>query len=119
MLDWGYVATMSAHLIALIEKPEDGPHWADTEYGPTFWRLLEKYGGETIAAAALEQVEGMPLAESNAAIFRFPDMAAARGFWNDPDYHAVVPLRRRLGTFQIFLVPGVEETDLTPPKRQP
>jgi uncharacterized protein (DUF1330 family) len=105
---------MSAYLVALIEQAGE-EHWANTEYGPTFGRLLEKYGGSMTAAARIEQVEGVPLEESAAAIFEFPDIAAARNFWNDPDYRAVVPLRQPLGTFQIFIVPGVDESPWAPP----
>ena len=68
------------------------------------------------AAARLEQVEGEPLAETGAAIFEFPNAAAARNFWNDPEYRAVVPLRQALGTFQIFILPGLEEAPWSPPE---
>jgi uncharacterized protein (DUF1330 family) len=110
---------VTAYLVALIEWPPDEPHFATTEYGPTFARLLEKYGGQRVAAAALEQVEGAPLAESRAAIFRFPSLEAARAFWNDPAYRAVVPLRQTFGTFQIFMVPGEDEAPFSPPSPSP
>jgi uncharacterized protein (DUF1330 family) len=100
---------VATYLVALIEQTDPTQHWADTEYGPTFFRLFEKYGGEMLAAAAIEQVEGEPLAEPAAALFRFPDMEAAQQFWNDPEYRAVVPLRQALGTFQIFLLAGLDE----------
>jgi uncharacterized protein (DUF1330 family) len=106
---------VTAYLIALIEWPPDRPHFATTEYGPTFARLLEKYSAARIAAASLEQVEGAPLAESRAAVFRFPSMEAARNFWNDPEYRAVVPLRQTFGTFQIFMVPGEDEAPWSAP----
>ncbi|MCU1504548.1 MAG: hypothetical protein JWM12_3902 [Ilumatobacteraceae bacterium] len=67
------------------------------------------------AAARIEQVEGLPLEETGAAIFEFPSAAAAHGFWNDPVYRAVVPLRQALGTFQIFILPGVGESPWSPP----
>jgi uncharacterized protein (DUF1330 family) len=105
---------VSAFLVALIEQTGD-EHWANTDYGPTFRRLLEKYGGSMTAAALIHQVEGEPLAESAAAIFEFPSTAAAHGFWNDPDYRAVVSLRQALGTFQIFILPGVGESPWSPP----
>jgi uncharacterized protein (DUF1330 family) len=106
---------VTAYLVALIEPAPDKPHWSTTEYGPTFWRLLEKYNGSMIAASAFEQVEGVPLDETNAAIFQFPDDGAARDFWNDSDYQRVAPLRRALGTFQIFILPGMDEAPWTPP----
>ena len=105
---------MSAYLVALIEQTGDR-HWATTEYRPTFERLLEKYGGSMTAAALIEQVEGSPLDEKAAAIYEFPTAAAARSFWNDPEYRAVVPLRQPLGRFQIFIVPGMDESPWSPP----
>jgi uncharacterized protein (DUF1330 family) len=108
---------MSAYLIALIEQHPGGAHWSETSYGPTFGELLIKYGGSLVAAAPFEQVEGIPLAESRAAIFEFPDMRSARAFWNDPQYQGVVEVRRALGTFQIFLLPGKDEV-VTPGAQQ-
>jgi uncharacterized protein (DUF1330 family) len=107
------VAASGQILVAAHKSGED--HWANTEYGPTFWRLLEKYAGSMTAAARIEQVEGLPLDETGAAIFEFPNTAAANSSWNDPDYRAVVPQRRALGTFQIFILPGVDETPWSPP----
>ena len=105
---------MSAYIVALIEHTGT-THWANTEYRPTFWRLLEKYGGSQTAGAAIEQVEGLPLEETGAAIFEFPTAAAARSFWNDPEYRAVVPLRLPLGRFQIFILPRLDESPWSPP----
>ena len=107
---------VSAYLIGLIEQTSER-HWASTEYLPTFERLLEKYGGTMLAAALIEQVEGLPLDEKAAAVWEFPTAAAARGFWNDPDYQAVVPLRQPLGRFQIFILPGLDESPWSPPDR--
>jgi uncharacterized protein (DUF1330 family) len=102
-------------LIALIDYPAEGPHWSNTEYSPTFRRLLEKYGGSMTAAAPIEQVEGLPLDETKAAIFEFPSAAAASSFWNHPEYRAVAPLRQALGTFQSFILPGIDEAPWSPP----
>ena len=105
---------MSAFIVALIEQTGDR-HWSTTEYRPTFQRLLDEYGGSMTAAARIEQVEGSPLDETAAAIFEFPTAAAARSFWNDPEYRAVVPLRQPRGTFQIVILPGIDESPWSPP----
>lgn len=106
---------MSAYVVALIEPDPDQVHWSHTEYGPTFRGLLEAYGASMIAAARPEPLEGEPLDKSITAIFRFPDAAAARSFWDDPDYRRVVHLRRERGTFQIFVLPGTDDTPWVPP----
>lgn len=58
----------------------------------------------------IRRAEGLPLAEPRAAIFEFPTIEAVRGFWNDPGYQEVVELRRQLGTFQIFMLAGRDES---------
>jgi hypothetical protein len=52
------------------ERPADGAHWANTEYRPTFDRLVEKYGGSMTAAAPIEQVEGLPPGRDGSRHFR-------------------------------------------------
>ena len=108
---------MTSYLVALVEQHDPDKNWVDTPYGPRFAELLQKYGGEIIAASDIEQVEGVPLAESRAAVFQFPTIDAVRSFWTDPGYEEVVELRRPLGTFQIFMVPGKDEV-LSPSGRK-
>ena len=105
---------MPALLVALIDQHPNRAHWATTAYLPTFKRLLERYGGSQVASGPIEQVEGEPIAESRAALFAFPNIDAIRSFWNDPEYGEVVELRRAVGTFQIFMVPGMGEAPLPP-----
>jgi uncharacterized protein (DUF1330 family) len=105
---------VTAYLVGLIEQTGER-HWATTEYRPVFERLLLKYGGSMMAASLIEQVEGLPLDENAAGIWEFPTAEAARGFWNDPEYQAVVPLRQPLGRFQIFILPGLDESPWSPP----
>ena len=102
-------AAMSGYLVALIEQSGD-EHWASTEYVRTVHRLLGKYGGSPIAAGQIEQLEGLPLNETRAAITEVPSTAAVHSFWNDPEYRAVVPLRQTLGAFQMFILPGIDES---------
>ncbi len=109
---------MRGYLIALMKQTSD-KHWRDTEYGPTFSRLLQKYGGTMTMATDYEQVEGEPLAEPRIAIFEFPNMEAARSFWNDPEYQRVAPIRRPLGQFQILLAEGLETPTDTPHRQRP
>jgi uncharacterized protein (DUF1330 family) len=92
-----------------MEQHDPNKNWVDTPYGPKFAELLQKYDGEILAAAHIEQVEGLPLAESRAAVFQFPTIDAARSFWTDPEYEDVSKYRYPLGTFQIFMVPGKDE----------
>lgn len=100
---------MTSYLVALVDQHDPDKNWVDTPYGPRFAELLEKYGGEILAANDIEQVEGVPLAESRAVVFQFPSIDAIRSFWNDPGYREVIGLRQPLGTFQIFMLAGKDE----------
>lgn len=41
----------------------------------------------------VETKEGEPKPNHITAVFRYPDMAAARGFYSSDDYKALIPLR--------------------------
>lgn len=107
---------MTAYVVALIEPDPHQVHWSHTEYGPTFRSLLDKYRATMVAAARPELLEGEPVNRSITAIFQFPDVAAAKSFWDDPDYRRVVHLRRERGTFQIFVLPGTDDSPWAPPE---
>jgi uncharacterized protein (DUF1330 family) len=69
--------------------------------------LYERHGGQTLvrgrAADPLEDWAGQAVVVS-----RFPDLAAARAFWNDPDYQSRArPLRDRAGRFHVALFEGL------------
>jgi uncharacterized protein (DUF1330 family) len=40
-------------------------------------------------------------------IVEFPDMAAARGFYDSPEYRAILPLRLAASRGRLYLVEGV------------
>ena len=67
------------------------------KYGPLAIPLINKYGGEVLAA----DTEGLAV-EGNArkmnAIIRFPSKDAALSCYNDPDYQEVKKIRHRSTT---------------------
>jgi uncharacterized protein (DUF1330 family) len=40
-------------------------------------------------------------------VIEFPDMAAARRFYDSPDYQAILPLRQAASRGRLYLVEGV------------
>ena len=67
---------------------------------------LEKTGGELLADGGnCEQLEGE--GRSRNIIVRFPDMDAARAYFNDPELQAVIGSQRHGWTRDTVIVEGV------------
>ena len=75
-------------------------------YGRAVIPLAAKFGGRFIALADRpEAVEGQPDTR-RVVIFEFPSLAAARAFWNSPEYAELKSLREGLGTVEAVLFEG-------------
>jgi uncharacterized protein (DUF1330 family) len=71
--------------------------------------IYRKYGGEYLALVPAPQVE---VAEGDAehrsiVLARFPSRAAARAFWDSPEYAAARKLREGKGTFFVAILDGL------------
>jgi uncharacterized protein (DUF1330 family) len=95
---------MTAYLVALINTHD--PSW-----GPPYREKMKdyeaKHHGVHIAAAPLEQVEGEPTPAKTLVIVEFPNIDAARAFYDDPEYEPLIQLRQTGSTSQIMLVDGL------------
>jgi uncharacterized protein (DUF1330 family) len=75
-------------------------------YGRAVVPLAAKFGGRFIALADRpEPVEGQPDTR-RVVILEFPSLAAARAFWESPEYAEVKKLRDGLGTVEAVLFEG-------------
>jgi uncharacterized protein (DUF1330 family) len=75
-------------------------------YGRAVVPLAAKFGGRFIALADRpEPVEGQPDTR-RVVILEFPSLAAARAFWDSPEYAEVKTLREGLGTVEAVLFEG-------------
>ena len=95
---------MAAYLVAHVLTHD--PSWLESEYIDVFEQLLAKYDGTRLARGLHEQVEGAPLGPATVVI-RFPDLESAHGFWNDPEYTRVAPIRRAAAEAQVILLEGL------------
>lgn len=69
--------------------------------------VIAKYGGRfLVRGGAVEVREGDP-GIARFVILEFPDMAAARAFYDSPDYQAILPHRTANSEGTLFLVEGV------------
>jgi uncharacterized protein (DUF1330 family) len=71
--------------------------------------IYRRYGGEYLAVVPAPLVE---VAEGNAenrsiVLARFPSRAAARAFWDSPEYAAAKKLREGKGTFFVTILDGL------------
>ena len=71
--------------------------------------VYRKYGGEYLAlvpAPLVEVMEG-PAEERSVVLARFPSRAAARAFWDSPEYAEARKLRAGKGTFFVTILDGL------------
>lgn len=78
-------------------------------YGAAAAELIGKFGGEyLIRGPGAELLEG-DFGEGAGVVFsKWPDRAAAKAFWNSPEYSEVKKLREGLADVQVILVDGPE-----------
>ena len=70
--------------------------------------LVSKHGGVYLARGGhSEAIEGS-WHPGRIVLFRFPDRAAVRAFFNDPEYQPLRALRQRASTGDIVMVDGLE-----------
>jgi uncharacterized protein (DUF1330 family) len=71
--------------------------------------IYRKYGGEYLAlvpAALVEVAEG-EAEDRSIVLARFPSRAAARAFWDSPEYAAAKRLREGKGSFFVTILEGL------------
>ena len=97
---------MSAYVVAQIriDDPEEYQKYLDG-FLPSF----ELHGGELLATSQNETtvVEGEWMYPCT-VILRFPTLAAARNWYNDPDYTALIVHRHRAARTNLVMVEGFD-----------
>jgi uncharacterized protein (DUF1330 family) len=76
------------------------------EYGMKVLPTVAAYGGRFLAANDIEVKEGEP-PYPRTVMGEFPDMAAARIWYESPEYQALIPLRQASTTGVLFMVEGL------------
>lgn len=72
-------------------------------------KLYAKYGGWYEAVSpALDTFEGTPPPGRGVIIARFPCLAAARSFWNSPEYAEIRKLREGVAKFEVLALPAAQ-----------
>lgn len=74
-------------------------------YGAAAGALVEKFGGRyVLRAPGAELLEGGFGAGASMVVSEWPDKAAARAFWESPDYAEVKKLREGIADCQVLLI---------------
>ena len=67
--------------------------------------LVQKFGGEyIITGPGAELLEGTLEGYGSVAVSKWPDKAAAKAFWNSPEYREAIKLREGLADCEVLLV---------------
>jgi uncharacterized protein (DUF1330 family) len=94
---------MPAYVVAEIEvtNPDGYQQYIDPALAS-----ITQYGGKAVAlAGATELVEGGP-EPKRIVILEFADTAAAKRWYNSPEYQNVLPIRRANSRGRLFIVEG-------------
>jgi uncharacterized protein (DUF1330 family) len=94
---------MSAYLIANVDVHDPDAY---EEYRSRAGAIVERHGGCFIVrGGAVHLLEGEPWAH-RLVIIQFPDLAAARGFYDSAEYQEIIPLRTRASDAALLIVEG-------------
>lgn len=95
---------MAAFLVALVDVTDPEAYKLYTAKTPG---VIEQFGGKfVVRGGAPEALEG-ELAASRFVIIEFADRAAAKRFYNAPEYQQIIPLRTAASKGRIALVDTV------------
>jgi uncharacterized protein (DUF1330 family) len=95
---------MPAYFVMIREKTTDAASLA--EYGPRASLAAQNHPLKPLAIyGALDQLEGDVV--EGAVILEFPDMAAARAWYDSPAYQAAVKFRHAGSRSKSFFIDGV------------
>lgn len=96
---------MPAYLIVFRETPETDPE-AKAEYTRRATGASAGHALKPLAAyGALHPVEGA--APDAVILLEFPDVAAARAWYDSPAYQAAIPLRLKSADYRSVIVEGL------------
>ncbi|HEX8817072.1 MAG TPA: DUF1330 domain-containing protein [Terriglobales bacterium] len=98
---------MSAYIVVNISGVHDAAGYED--YKAKAPAMVRKHGGEyVVRGGTFEVVEG-EWKPSRVVILRFPDMASAKAFIDDPEYRPLKKLRQSVCKTDMVVVEGLQQ----------
>lgn len=89
-----------SYILAGMMKISD-PSWT-SEYAARMPALLARHQGQVLASGPAERFEGTENLPDRLVVLSFPNAAAARAWYDDPDNQDLVALRQTGSTFELF-----------------
>ncbi|MCC5795341.1 MAG: DUF1330 domain-containing protein [Chromatiales bacterium] len=100
---------MPAYMIVVAEITDRDRFIND--YAPAAAQLVQQFGGRyVLRAPGAEVLEGGFGPNRSVAVSQWPDKAAARRFWESPEYQAVRRLREAACNAEVLLVEAPAES---------
>ena len=97
---------MSAYLIANVDVHDPDAYQA---YRSRTGAIVERHGGRFIVRGGkIHHLEGQDWAR-RLVIIKFPDLDAAKGFYDSPEYQEVIPLRTNVSDGALLIVEGSDD----------
>jgi uncharacterized protein (DUF1330 family) len=94
---------MAGYIIANIDVKDAVAY---EEYRAKVGGLIRKHGGEALVRGAESVVAEGNWKPKRLVVLRFPDMAAARAFYDDPEYQPLKELRLRVTQSDLVFTEG-------------
>jgi uncharacterized protein (DUF1330 family) len=96
---------MPVYMIAEVRNPTDQAKLDEYRRGNT--EVVQRHGGRfLVRGGAVEVIEG-EWDPQRIVVMEFPDEAAARAWYDDPDYERLRALRQSASDTDVILVEGV------------
>jgi len=96
---------MTAYLIANVDVHDPAAYEA---YRSRTGAIVARHGGRFIVRGGKVHVlEGDPIVH-RLVIIEFPDLAAAHGFYDSPEYQEIIPLRTQVSNGALLIVEGAD-----------
>lgn len=96
---------MAAYIIVNIAAVKDLAGYE--EYKAKVPALIRKHGGDYLVRGGRFVVEEGEWKPGRIVVLRFPDMASARGFYDDPEYQPLKTLRQSVSDGDLVIVEGL------------
>ena len=94
---------MTAYVIAQVTVTDSDGY---LEYASQTVAIAERFGGKfLVKGGPSEQVEGV--GKDRNVIVEFPDVAAAKAFYNSDEYRKILPIALQCSSRDLVIVEGV------------
>ncbi len=94
---------MAGYIIAEVEVTDPDTYATYRAQTPG---VVERYGGRFIVRGGNAELLEGDREPARIVVIEFPDVAAARRFYDSPDYQAIIGIRQRAATSRLILVEG-------------